>query len=132
MNQSFKNYRNDSYNQLFRLNLLVDLIIVLSLTLVLRLAYLQISEFKRYQTLSLKNQMSIIPIAPPRGVILDRNGVLLAENIPVYVLEIIPEHVKNIKKTLSGLQKILPSISNDDLDNFKRAKLQNGHNTRFV
>jgi penicillin-binding protein 2 len=69
--------------------------------------------------------MSIIPIAPPRGVILDRNGVLLAENIPVYVLEIIPEHVKNIKLTLNKLQQILPSISDDDIENFKRAQLQN-------
>ncbi len=86
---------------------------------------MQISEFKRYQTLSLKNQMSIIPIAPPRGVILDRNGVLLAENIPVYVLEIIPEHVKDLKQTLAKLQELLPSITDDDIKHFKRAKLQN-------
>jgi len=125
LNQSFRNYSIESQNQRLRLNLLVALIIIMSLILVLRLAFLQISEFKRYQTLSLKNQMSIIPIAPPRGVILDRNGVLLAENIPVYVLEIIPEHVKNIKKTLSELQKILPSISDDDIESFNKAKLQN-------
>ena len=124
-NQSFKNYRSESQNQSFRLNLLVAILIILSLILILRLAFLQISEFKRYQTLSLKNQMSIIPIAPPRGVILDRNGVLLAENIPVYVLEIIPEHVKNIKLTLKNLQQLLPSISDDDIDNFNRARLQN-------
>ncbi len=125
LNQSFKNYRVESHNQRFRLNLLVALLIILSLLLVLRLAYLQISEFKRYQTLSLKNQMSINPIAPPRGVILDRNGVLLAENIPVYVLEIIPEHVKDIKKTLIQLQKLLPSISDEDIENFNKTKLQN-------
>ena len=125
VNQSFNNYRSESQNQHFRLNLLVAILIILSLILILRLAFLQISEFKRYQTLSLKNQMSVIPIAPPRGVILDRNGILLAENIPVYVLEIIPEHVKNIKLTLANLQQILPSISNDDIDNFNRVKSQN-------
>lgn len=125
LNQSFKNYRAESQNQRFRLNLLVAILIILSLILILRLAFLQISEFKRYQTLSLKNQMSIIPIAPPRGVILDRNGVLLAENIPVYVLEIIPEHVKNIKLTLAKLQQLLPSITDDDIDNFNHAKAQN-------
>ena len=124
-NQSFKNYRAESQHQRFRLNLLVAFLIILSLILILRLAFLQISEFKRYQTLSLKNQMSIIPIAPPRGVILDRNGVLLAENIPVYVLEVIPEHVKNINQTLTKLREILPSISDDDIDNFNRAKTQN-------
>lgn len=125
LNQSFKNYRAESQNQRFRLNLLVAMLIILSLVLILRLAYLQISEFKRYQTLSLKNQMSIIPIAPPRGVILDRNGVLLAENIPVYVLEIIPEHVKNMKETLAKLRELLPSISDDDIETFNRARAQN-------
>lgn len=123
-NQSFKNYRADSQHQRFRLNLLVAILIILSLILILRLAYLQISEFKRYQTLSLKNQMSVIPIAPPRGVILDRNGVLLAENIPVYVLEIIPEHVKNMKATLIKLQELLPSITDDDIETFNHAKSQ--------
>lgn len=125
LNHSFKNYRAESQNQRFRLNLLVAMLIILSLILILRLAYLQISEFKRYQTLSLKNQMSIIPIAPPRGVILDRNGVLLAENIPVYVLEIIPEHVKNMKETLAKLRELLPSITDDDIETFNRARAQN-------
>ena len=124
-NHSFNNYRVESHHQRFRLNLLVAVLIILSLILILRLAYLQISEFKRYQTLSLKNQMSIIPIAPPRGVILDRNGVLLAENIPVYVLEIIPEHVKNMNATLAKLQEILPSITDDDIDTFNRTRTQN-------
>lgn len=125
LNQSFKNYRMESRQQLFRLSLLVALLIILSLILVLRLAFLQISEFKKYQTLSLKNQMSIIPIAPPRGVILDRNGILLAENVPVYVLEIIPEHVKNMDRTLAELQKLLPTISEEDLSHFNRARRQN-------
>ncbi|MFA6302336.1 MAG: penicillin-binding protein 2 [Legionella sp.] len=121
----FKNYQTDAQHQRFRLNLLAAMLIILSLILILRLAYLQISEFKKYQTLSLKNQMNITPIAPPRGVILDRNGVLLAENIPVYVLELIPEHVKDIKTTLAKLRDLIPSISDADIDNFYRAKQQN-------
>ncbi|HEN4757985.1 TPA: penicillin-binding protein 2 [Legionella pneumophila] len=101
------------------------MLIILSLILILRLAFLQISEFKRYQTLSLKNQMSVIPIAPPRGVILDRNGVLLAENIPVYVLEITPERVKDMKQTLTKLRELIPSITDEDIDNFNKTRLQN-------
>ncbi len=122
---SFSHHQTESQNQRFRLHVLVALLIVLSLILILRLAFLQISQFKRYQTLSLKNQMTVIPIAPPRGVILDRNGVLLAENVPVYVLEIIPEHVKNIKETIAKLRVLLPSISDDDIDSFNRSKTQN-------
>lgn len=125
LNSSFRNYQSETVHQSFRLNLLVAFIIILSLVLILRLAYLQISEFKKYHTLSLKNQMSITPIAPPRGVILDRNGVLLAENIPVYVLEITPEHVKDMEKTLNQLRELIPSISDDDISNFTRARKQN-------
>ena len=109
----------------FRLSLLVAVLIMFSLILVLRLAYLQFSQYKRYATLSLKNQMSIIPIAPPRGIILDKNGVVLAENVPVYVLEIIPERVKNLSQTLEKLKALLPSINEDDIKNFERAHRQN-------
>ena len=125
ISKSFKNHRLQSQQQRFRMNLLIAGVMVLSLILVLRLAFLQISQFKRYETLSLKNQMNVIPIAPPRGVILDRNGVLLAENIPVYTLEITPELIKNIEKTLAQLRTLLPSISDEDVENFKRLKSQN-------
>ncbi|HEN4755853.1 TPA: penicillin-binding protein 2, partial [Legionella pneumophila] len=67
----------------------------------------------------------VIPIAPPRGVILDRNGVLLAENIPVYVLEITPERVKDMKQTLTKLRELIPSITDEDIDNFNKTRLQN-------
>ncbi|KTC78248.1 penicillin-binding protein 2 [Legionella brunensis] len=125
LNRSVRNDRVDSNLQRFRLNVLITIIVLLTFMLLIRLAYLQISQFKRYQTLSFKNQMSIIPIAPPRGIILDKHGVVLAENIPVYVLEIVPEHIKNIPQTLEKLRKLLPSITDDDIDNFNKARKQN-------
>ncbi|KTD20650.1 penicillin-binding protein 2 [Legionella londiniensis] len=125
LNNSFKNKQLQTRLQSFRLSLLVALLIMLSMILILRLGYLQFSQYKRFATLSLKNQMSIIPIAPPRGIILDRNGVILADNIPVYALEIVPEHVKNMKKTLQRLKELLPSITNDDIDSFNHALKQN-------
>src|SRR5688572_24025046 len=103
-----------------RLNLLILISIILASLLLSRLAYLQISQFKRYETLSFKNQMSIIPITPPRGIILDKNGIVLAENTPVYALEITPEHVKNMPLTLKKLQALLPSITQEDIENFHR------------
>lgn len=115
----------ESQTYQFRLSLLAALLVIFSLILVLRLAYLQFSQYKIYATLSLKNQVSIIPIAPPRGIILDRNGVILADNMPIYALEIIPERVKNLPLTLEKLQKLLPSITNDDIKHFNRAKQQN-------
>lgn len=123
-NYSIKNHHQESYIHRFRLSLLMACLIVLSSILILRLAYLQLSQYKRYATLSLKNQMSITPIVPPRGIILDRNGVILADNIPVYVLEITPERVVNLDETLEKLKLLIPSITDDDLDNFKHARRQ--------
>ena len=125
LSKSVKNNRVESQLHYFRLSLLVALLIILSLTLVLRLAYLQLSQYKHYATMSLKNQMSIIPIPPPRGVIFDKNGVVLADNIPVYVLEIVPERVKKLSDTLERLKELLPSITDDDIDNFNHACSQN-------
>lgn len=124
LNKHVKHDRFESQLHHFRLSLLIAFLIILSLVLVLRLAYLQFSQFKRYATLSLKNQMSILPIAPPRGVILDKNGVILADNAPVYVLEIIPERIKNLDDTLQKLKALLPSITQDDIDNFIHARKQ--------
>ena len=125
LNRCMQNDRGGVYAHQFRLSMLVALLIILSLILVLRLAYLQFSQYKRYATLSLKNQMSITPIAPPRGIILDKNGVVLADNIPVYVLEIVPERVKNLSNTLQQLQALLPSITDEDIENFNHERRQN-------
>lgn len=124
-NHSVFHHRSESELHHFRLSLLVATLIVCSLILVLRLAYLQFSEYKRFATLSLKNQMSITPLAPPRGIIFDRNGVILANNIPVYVLEITPERVPDITQTLLKLKHLIPSISDDDVDGFNRMRKQN-------
>ena len=101
------------------------MVIVCAFILVLRLAYLQVSQYKRFATLSLKNQMSILPLAPPRGLIFDRNGIVLANNIPVYVLEIIPERIKHLSETLEKLKQLLPSVTDEDIENFERARKQN-------
>ena len=118
LNNPVKNTRFESQLQRSRLSLLAAVMVLLFFLLILRLGYLQFSQYKRYATLSLKNQMSIIPVNPSRGVILDKNGVLLANNIPVYALEIIPERVKHLDKTLNTLKLIIPSISDDDVEHF--------------
>ncbi|MFZ4077261.1 MAG: penicillin-binding protein 2 [Legionellaceae bacterium] len=116
---------NSSEHHAFRLSLLMAMIIICAFILILRLAYLQVSQYKRFATLSLKNQMSILPLAPPRGLIFDRNGVVLADNIAVFVLEIIPERIKNLPETLNRLQHLLPSVTDDEIENFNRARKQN-------
>lgn len=90
--------------------------------LFLRLGYLQLAQYKLFKTLSLKNQLSLIPKAPSRGLITDRNGEVIATNIPIYALEIIPERIPNLSQTLDALQTLLPSISYEDIENFHKAR----------
>ena len=68
--------------------------------LVANLYNLQVNQFKDYQTRSNDNRIKILPIAPTRGLIYDRNGVLLAENQPVYNLEMIPEQAGDPEQLL--------------------------------
>lgn len=94
-------------------------VVVCMLALVIRLGFLQLSQHQFYSTLSQQNLLSIVPLRPARGLIYDRNGVLLATNIPSYSLAIIPEKTKNITNTLTQLQKILP-ISTEEIKHFHK------------
>jgi len=89
------------------------------LILVSRLVYLQIINQQHYTTLSDNNRVSIKPIQPIRGLIYDRNGVLLAENIPSFTLTLVPEHIKNIPVLIKKLQKII-TITPADIKRFNK------------
>lgn len=80
---------------------------------------LQVVQYHEYKTRSNDNRIKIIPVAPNRGLILDRNGVVLAENKPVYNLEITPLKTKNLKKTLLELTSLM-GLTEDELARFER------------
>ncbi|MFI4954887.1 MAG: penicillin-binding protein 2 [Gammaproteobacteria bacterium] len=82
-----------------------------------RLGYLQIVAHNKYTTLAENNRVKLVPIAPNRGLIYDRNGELLAENLPSYSLEIIPERVDDLSATIEALSKVV-NISDEDQTNF--------------
>lgn len=90
---------------------------ILMLILIARLWYLQLHQHRLYMTLSQQNQLNLLPIEPNRGLIYDRNGKLIAENIPVFSLEIIPSKVTTIKTVVNELAKVIP-ISNKDKKQF--------------
>lgn len=125
MSIRFSRPRSSYVIQHQRITVLIALVCMLSLVLIFRLLDLQLFEYNKFKTLSLKNQMSVTPTLPPRGIIVDRNGVVLADNMPVYVLEIIPELVKNLDVTLARLKQLIPSITDEDLKLFHRLKQQN-------
>ncbi|QYJ79642.1 penicillin-binding protein 2 [Shewanella acanthi] len=88
--------------------------------LVTNLYHLQVESYKDYETRSNDNRIRVVPIAPSRGLIYDRNGVLLAENQPFYSLDLIPEKIANMSETLDELGKII-EISPDERESFTDA-----------
>lgn len=99
--------------------ILMGLLIVI---LIGRFAYLQLVNNDVFITLSKKNWLDMVPLEPTRGLIYDRNGVLLAENIPVYSLNITPYKIGNLPKTLSELSRIVPLSDNDIAQFHKQLK----------
>jgi len=100
---NFKNHHQEKKLLMNRSIIASSLVLVLLLALLARCWYLQVVRFEDYQTRSNNNRISIQSLAPKRGLIYDRNGILLANNRSIYSLEIIPEKVKSIKKTLEKL-----------------------------
>ena len=107
--------------QLFKRRALVAAVFCVLLLLVLlsRLVNLQFFEFSHFSSLSENNRVRLSPLVPNRGLIYDRNGVVLAENRPSYQLELIPEQIKDMQKTLHDLGEIV-ILDEDILKRFNR------------
>ncbi|MEM5508253.1 penicillin-binding protein 2 [Pseudoalteromonas sp. AS71] len=114
---------------LFARRAFVGFVFVLGLVAVLlsNLYTIQVEDHEDYQTRSNDNRIKVIPIAPNRGLIYDRNGVLLAENKPVYNLEVIPEEVDDLDESLDQISKIIAITEQDKQDFLKDIK----HTRRF-
>ncbi|TMX31895.1 penicillin-binding protein 2 [Vibrio sp. Hep-1b-8] len=91
--------------------------------LVTNLYNIQINQYQDYKTRSNDNRIKVVPIAPNRGLIYDRNGKLLAENRPVFSLELTPEMIKDMDDTIARLQKIL-TITPEQVERFQKERRQ--------
>ncbi|MEY3018195.1 MAG: hypothetical protein RL336_1330 [Pseudomonadota bacterium] len=95
-------------------------VIALVFTVILaRYVFLQVFQFERYKTEADNNRVHVQSLAPKRGLIFDRKGRLLAENISSRSLVLVRERVPNLEDTLARLQRLL-DISDEDLDDFRR------------
>lgn len=99
----------------------VVFVLILILALVTRLTYLQFFEHEHFATRSDDNRLKLVPVPPTRGLIYDRNGVLLAENRPSYGLEITPEQVKDLPDTLERLAEFI-EIRESDRRRFEKLR----------
>ncbi|MES2944843.1 MAG: penicillin-binding protein 2, partial [Pseudomonadota bacterium] len=83
--------------------------------------YLQVYRHTDLSEQAENNRTAIVPIVPNRGLILDRNGVVLASNYSAYTLEITPSKVANLDETIAGLEKVI-EIQLRDKRRFKRLR----------
>lgn len=122
--------------RLFLSRLIAAAVIVLLLTGVLigRLVQLQIVDFQRFSDLSQGNRLRIEPLPPNRGLIYDRNGLVIAENLPNWELVAVAEEIDNLDDTLHSLEDlglVDPAEHNNLRDlirshrGFERVKLSN-------
>jgi len=96
-------------------------ILLLVCGLIGRLVYLQVAGHEHYSTMAKSNRIKIVPLPPTRGIIYDRHGRVLAENIPSYSLELIPEQIKDLDNTLQRLQQLL-DIPDEKITQFLKHK----------
>ncbi len=87
--------------------------------IVARYYNLQVTEYETYRTESERNRVSLQPLPPKRGLIYDRNGVLLAENRASFTLSIVREQVPDLEATLAAVQELVP-VADNDLENFRK------------
>lgn len=107
----------------FRVRVLVASIVVLVCfgLVAARLFYLQVVRHDDLLTQAENNRTAVIPIVPNRGLILDRNGIVLASNYSAYTLEITPSKVSDLEKTMDELGRIL-DITPRDRKRFKKLR----------
>jgi len=95
------------------------LVVGLLSILVARFYNLQVTHYTDYVTRSDRNRVHVLPVPPTRGLIYDRNNVLLADNRPSYTLSIIKERARDIETTISVLRELVP-ISDADVEKFRK------------
>ena len=107
----------------FRARVFVAVLVVLLAFMLLasRLIYLQVYRHADLDEQAESNRTAVVPIVPNRGLILDRNGVVLATNYSAYTLEITPSKIANLEETIAALGSVV-DIQARDKRRFKRLR----------
>jgi len=119
----FRNTERELYHFQVRIGVAGFVVLGAFALLLIRFVYLQVLQHNYYQTKAEDNRISIVPITPNRGNILDRNGVVLARNYSAYTLEIAPDKVANVEDTVNQLSTIV-DIRPSDRNRFKRLLIE--------
>ena len=102
------------------------IVAILTLVLIGRLVHLQVFKHQHFTTLSENNRVKIVPIAPTRGLIFDRRGEILAQNLPVYGLDVVPEVIDDVDTLIEELREVI-EITDDEEEEFLAALARKRH-----
>ncbi len=103
----FKNPEQEIERYRRRLAIALGFVLLAFCLLFARFFWLQVVQHDYYQTRAEDNRISLVPILPNRGLILDRNGVVMARNYSAYTLEITPSRVGNLETAIDGLAQVI-------------------------
>lgn len=102
-----RNPERDLFHFRRRLSLVAAIVFIAFCGLFTRFFYLQVVQHAHFETLAETNRIAIVPIVPNRGVITDRNGIVLAQSYSAYTLEITPSRIRNLDETIDELGNIV-------------------------
>jgi penicillin-binding protein 2 len=120
-----RDHQKELQNFQLRLAVLAGMVLFVFCVLLLRFFYLQVVQHDYYHTLAENNRISIVPIIPNRGLILDRNGAVIAHNYAAYTLEITPNKAGNLEALINELARVV-EIAPKDRKRFRKL-LEEGH-----
>lgn len=120
-------------SNLFARRAVIAFVGVLALTgvLIANLYNLQVTHYDDYQTRSNGNRIKLLPVPPTRGLIYDRNGKVLAENITYFGLFIIPEKTENLDETFEALKSVV-GLTDEDIERYRKEKKRTSRYTPIL
>ncbi len=114
-----RNHERELYRLRVRLGVALAFVVVCLGTVAARFAYLQVLRYEDFHAQAEDNRISLVPVAPARGLIVDRNGTLMADNVGAYTLELSPSRITDLEGTIDALAKVI-EISPRDRRQFRR------------
>ena len=108
-----RDHQKELHNFQMRLVVCAGFVLVVFFLLLIRFFYLQVLQHEYYHTLAENNRISIVPISPNRGLMLDRNGAVIAHNYAAYTLEITPSKVGDLESLINELATVVEVAPKD-------------------
>ena len=114
-----RNTEQELHQFRIRVAVAVSLVVVCFVLLASRFAWLQVVRHDQLSLQAEENRIQLVPIAPTRGLIVDRHGVVIAENVSAYTLELQPGRIENLEQTMTEISGLV-EISIKDRKRFRR------------